>query len=85
MLKIIKTANNYIRACINGKLINGIKKSSEKPKITTLTACYNSEKTIKRAIRSIQNQIMPDIEILIINRIHQLDFSYILSLFHLYY
>ena len=67
MTNILKTANNYIRACFNGKLINGIKKSSGKPKITTLTACYNSEKTIKAAIRSIQNQNMSDIEILIIN------------------
>ena len=67
MTNILKTANNYIRACFNGKLINRIKKSSGKPKITTLTACYNSEKTIKAAIRSIQNQNMSDIEILIIN------------------
>ena len=67
MKNILKSANNYIKACINGKLINGIKKSSEQPKITTITACYNSEKTIKASIRSIQNQNMSDIEILIIN------------------
>ena len=67
MSNILKKANNYIYACINGKLMNGIKKSSKNPKITTLTAIYNREKTIKAAIRSIQNQNMPDIEILVIN------------------
>ena len=67
MLTILKKANNYIHACLNGKLINEIKKSSKNPKITTLTACYNREKTIKAAIRSIQNQNMSDIEIIIVN------------------
>jgi glycosyltransferase involved in cell wall biosynthesis len=67
MSYILKKANNYIHACINGKLKNGIKKSSKNPRITTLTAFYNREKTIKAAIRSIQNQNMPDIEILLIN------------------
>ena len=56
MSNILKKANNYIYACINGKLMNGIKKSSKNPKITTLTAIYSHEKTIKAAIRSIQNQ-----------------------------
>lgn len=67
MTNILKKANNYIHACINGILINGIKKFSKKPKITTLTACYNREKTIKATIMSIQNQNMSDIEILVIN------------------
>ena len=67
MSYILKKANNYIHACVNGKLKNGIKKSSKNPRITTLTAFYNREKTIKAAIRSIQNQNMPDIEILLIN------------------
>ena len=67
MINILKKANNYIHACLNGKLINEIKKSSKNPKITTLTACYNREQTIKAAIRSIQNQNMSDIEILVIN------------------
>ena len=46
MSYILKKANNYIHACINGKLKNGIKKSSKNPRITTLTAFYNREKTI---------------------------------------
>ena len=37
------------------------------PKITAIILIYNSEKTIKVAIRSIQNQNMADIEILLID------------------
>ena len=37
------------------------------PKISTIIPIYNSEKTIKPAIRSIQNQYMEDIEIILID------------------
>ena len=59
--------NNFIGLCLNGTLTNAIQKSSQNPKITLLIPVYNSEKTIKATIRSIQNQNMSDIEIIIID------------------
>ena len=67
MTNIIKKANEYIILCEKGILQREIKLSNAKPKITALTASYNSEKTIKAAIRSIQNQKMTEIEILIVD------------------
>ena len=65
---IIKKANEYISICNQWKLINGIQKSKSKiPKITALIPCFNCSNTIKSAIRSIQNQKMSDIEILIVD------------------
>ena len=40
---------------------------SKQPKISVIIPVYNSQKTIKSAIRSIQNQNMIDIEIILIN------------------
>ena len=67
MTSIIKKANEYIILCEKGILKNEIIISNANPKITALTASYNSEKTIKAAIRSIQNQKMSEIEILIVD------------------
>ena len=64
---LLKKVNHYIFLCNKGFLLNRIKKSSKNPKITAVTASYNSEKTIKAAIRSIQNQDMTDIEIVIVD------------------
>ena len=64
---LIKELNDYIQLCKNGTLINGIQKSSKNPKITALIPVYNAEKKIKATIRSIQNQIMSDIEILLVD------------------
>ena len=59
--------NNFIGLCLNGTLTNPILKSSQNPKISLLIPVYNSEKTIKATIRSIQNQNMSDIEIIVID------------------
>ena len=59
--------NKYIIICQNEKLINGIQKSFIEPKITAVIITYNSEKSIVTAVRSIQNQNMVDIEILLID------------------
>ena len=67
MTKIIEKVNKYITACQEEILLEGIKQSSQNIKITALTASYNSAKTIKATIKSIQNQKMSDIEILIID------------------
>ena len=54
--------------CEKGLIINNqtfiIK---DDPKISVIVPVYNCESTIKRAIRSIQNQNMSEIEIIIIN------------------
>ena len=64
---ILTRANSYIEYCQKGQLIRGIQKSFSKPKITSLITVFNSEKYIRQAICSIQNQNMVDIEILIID------------------
>lgn len=64
---LLKNINKYILLCRKGNLIRGILKSYLNPKITILIPIYNSHKTIKTAIRSIQNQNFPDIEILLID------------------
>ena len=68
---LIKDLNDFMKLCKNGTLINGIQKSSQKPKITVVVPVYNAEKTIKMTIRSIQNQNMSDIEIIIIDDFSQ--------------
>ena len=63
----LSKVNEFIKLCNNGTIINPIFNIKEKPKITALIPVYNSNKYIKSAIRSIQNQNMPDIEILIVD------------------
>ena len=64
---IIRKINDFIIICTKGKLINNIPKNVLSPKITGLIIVYNSENTILSSIRSIQNQNMSEIEILIID------------------
>ena len=64
---LIKELTNYIELCKNGTLLYGIQKCSQNPKITVIIPIYNAAKTIKTTIRSIQNQNMEDIEILLID------------------
>ena len=63
----LKYANIFIGICQKGGLIRGILKSFSKPKITALITVYNSQQYIKVAIRSVQNQNMAEIEILIVD------------------
>ena len=67
LIEIIKKANKYIIACLEDILLNQIKPPSENIKITSLIPSYNSAKTIKATIKSVQNQKMSDIEILIVD------------------
>ena len=62
----LKELNKWIYLCKNGILIRGILNSSEKPKISALITLYNSQNYIGTAIKSVQNQFFPDIEILIV-------------------
>ena len=48
-------------------MVNNILPLSSNPLITVIIPVYNSEKTIKSAIRSVQNQNFRDIEILLID------------------
>lgn len=64
---IFRKINEYIIICQSKKQINGIQYSLIEPKITSIIIIYNAEKTIKSAVRSIQNQNIPDIEILLID------------------
>ena len=69
--KILKKGRNYLNKCLSGilikKNIKNINKLIEKPKISIIIPSYNSNKTIKNALRSIQNQNMVDIEIILVN------------------
>ena len=60
---------HYVKICLQGNLTNNpnnfIKTSN--PKISAVVPVYNTDKKMKAAIRSIQNQDMLDIEIIIVN------------------
>ena len=59
--------NNFITLCKNKTLLNKNPKYSQKPKITALLPVYNANEFIISTIRSIQNQNMEDIEIIIVD------------------
>ena len=66
--KSINEIKSYINTCLKGELID--KKKYElltEPKITVLMPVYNGGKKLYYSIRSIQNQKMKDIEIILIN------------------
>ena len=61
-------AKDFINNNLKGILINTKKvKLSQKPKVSIVIPCYNCEKFILRAIRSIQNQDFLNFEIVISN------------------
>ena len=61
----------YIKLCINEKLINETEiqfyKKPDIPLISVIIAAYNKEKVLLKSIRSIQNQSLKNIEIIIVN------------------
>jgi len=64
MIKIEK----YFRTCNKTGLINKrVFKKVDKPKISIITPVYNKEGTIKRYLRSIQNQYFDQIEIILVD------------------
>ena len=63
-----RKAHNYLNNCMKGVLLNKdslIK--SPKPKVSAVVPVYNSQDTIIRAVRSIQNQNILNIEIILVN------------------
>ena len=60
--------NRYLNVCRTETLLNeNGHKQIKSPKITAIIPVYNAFKTIKTAIRSIQNQNMKEIEIIVID------------------
>jgi len=66
--KAKRKGREYLNKCLEGKLINNkIFKISENPKVSIIIPLYNTGKRTKLIIRSIQNQNMEDIEIILVN------------------
>lgn len=65
---LIQKINEYISLCRNGTLLNPVSNLLNlNPKISVIIPVYNAGKSIKAAIRSIQNQNMIDYEILLVD------------------
>ena len=65
--KSFKNAKNFLKKCLKGILNNITIIKTKKPKISAIMTFYNNNKTISRAIRSIQNQNISDFEIILVN------------------
>ena len=64
----LKIGTSYVKTCLEGKLINLIPQNIYIfPKISVVIHVYNCENIIKASIRSIQNQNMEEIEIILVN------------------
>ena len=58
----------FVKYCVDGKLIkNRVFKKVENPRISIILPCYNCGPNLIIPLRSIQNQDMTDIEIIIVN------------------
>ena len=68
-MKAIYKGRKYLDKCLEGQLINNQKKfeKTNNPKITMIIPVYNTGELIKKVLRSIQNQNMTDIEIILVN------------------
>ena len=67
-LKILIKGKKFLNKCLKGILINKNKfLKSDIKIITAIIPIYNCEKTIKSSIRSIQNQNISEIEIILVN------------------
>ena len=66
--KALDSGLPFIKKCIDNILIdNKTYEKVENPKISVVIPCYNCDKDIRKALRSIQNQNMKDIEIIIVD------------------
>ena len=63
---ILEEINKWINKCQNESLNFDFTNSREKAKITALITLFNSQNSISTAVRSIQNQLFYDIEILVV-------------------
>ena len=66
--KSLLEGKKYIQNCFEGKLLNNnIKTFSSNIKISVIIPAFNCQNTIKAAVRSIQNQNMANVEIILVN------------------
>lgn len=66
--KGLSSSRKFIQKCLNEELIFNISnKFFLNPKISAIIPLYDCEKTIKATVRSIQNQNLTDIEIILVN------------------
>ena len=66
--RILSISLKFIKECFNGDLLNNNSKIlSSNIIISVIIPVYNCKRTIKAAVRSIQNQNMSDIEIILVN------------------
>jgi glycosyltransferase involved in cell wall biosynthesis len=65
--KALKRGRNYMNKCLEGIIRNVAFTISNNPKISVIVPVYNSQKSIKSTLRSILNQNMIEIEIILIN------------------
>jgi glycosyltransferase involved in cell wall biosynthesis len=65
--KILLKGRKYLIRCLKDKLNNKIFSKIINPRVTVVIPVYNCQNTIKKTIRSIQNQKMTDIEIILVN------------------
>jgi len=62
----LKSGRNYMNKCLEEIANNITFNISKSPKISVIIPIYNSQKSIKSTLRSVQNQNMKDIEIILI-------------------
>ena len=64
-----KKAYDFLNSCLENKLIHNITKniSFKTPQVSAVIPVYNSKKYINRCIKSIQNQNISNIEIILVN------------------
>ena len=66
--KALSEGKKYIQQCFDDILLNNNSKTiTLAPKISIIIPVYNCQNTIKAVVRSIQNQNMSDLEILLVN------------------
>lgn len=66
--RILSLSIKFIKECFNGELLNkNTKTLSSNIKISAIIPVFNCKRTIKAAVRSIQNQNMSDIEIILVD------------------
>ena len=66
--KILSKGRKYLDLCLRGDFVNkGINTNFTDIKATAIIPIYNSERYIKQVVRSIQNQNLLEIEIILVN------------------
>ena len=66
-MQSFKKAKPFLQSCLKGEIINKNINTSETPKVSAVIPVYNSKNIISRCIRSIQNQNLLNLEIILVN------------------